>query len=66
VLRSAQRRADDETRERLAWAWYVAALVRSKGRLPSLASVLAPTSETPSIDKSRADHAALVAAAKDN
>ncbi len=65
MLRTEQHKRDDDDSERLAWAWYVARLVRVK-QMPSLRSLLRPAAEAPPIEKSRADHAALVAAAESN
>lgn len=65
MLQAEGRRQNDEDSERLSWAWYVARLVRVK-HMPSLRSLLRPASEAPPIEQSRADHAAMVAAAENN
>jgi hypothetical protein len=65
VLRAHRDRLNDQDTERLAWAWYVARLTRVK-HMPSLAALIAPGRDKPSMDKSRADHEALLAAAENN
>jgi hypothetical protein len=65
VLRAHRERLVDQDTERLAWAWYVARLIKAK-HMPSLAALIAPAKDKPSIDQSRADHDALVAAARNN
>ncbi len=65
MLRAEQHRSDDDDAERLAWAWYVARLVRAK-HMPSLRSLLRPEGEAPPIEQSRADHEALLRAAENN
>ncbi len=60
--------AERDTQQALdykALAWYVEYFARQK-RLPSLAEVIKPPTEAPPIEQSRADHAALVAAAENN